>query len=122
VRRTALLLAVLFATASALVFVFRETPTPSEPAVPRPIIAQLFANPETFAGKKVEVYGLVIQSDSRNEFLLQDVSQRPIRVLGNASVGDQVTVLGTVQMGGVAIYLSAESLKSTKVLGGGGCC
>jgi len=122
VRRAALLLAVLFAAASALVFVFREIPTPSEPAVARPIIAQLFANPDTFAGKKVEVYGLVIQSDSRNEFLLQDVSQRPLRVLGHASVGDQVTVLGTVQTGGMAIYLSAESLKSTKVLGGGGCC
>jgi hypothetical protein len=122
VRGTALLLAVLFAAAGALVFVFHEPPTPSEAAVARPIIAQLFANPETFAGKKVEVYGLVIQSDSRTEFLLQDVSQRPIRVLGNASVGDQVTVLGTVQTGGMAIYLSAESLKSTKVLGGGGCC
>jgi hypothetical protein len=122
VKRTALLLAVLFAAASALVIIFHETPTPSESAVARPIIAQLFANPETFAGKKVEVYGLVIQSDSRTEFLLQDVSQRPLRVLGNASVGDQVTVLGTVQTGGMAIYLSAESLKSTKVLGGGGCC
>jgi hypothetical protein len=122
VRRTALLLALLFAGAGALIFALRETPTSADRTVVRPIIAQLFANPEAFAGKKVEVYGLVIESDAKTEFLLQDVSQRPLRVLGNASVGDQVTVLGTVQTGAMTIHLSAESLKSTKVLGGGGCC
>jgi hypothetical protein len=122
VRRAALLLALLFAGAGALILALRETQTPADRTVVRPIIAQLFASPEAFAGKKVEVYGLVIESDAKTEFLLQDVSQRPLRVLGNASVGDQVTVLGTVQTDAMTIYLSAESLKSTKVLGGGGCC
>jgi len=121
VKRVSVLVIILLA-AAAILFGYRTTPGSVQSAVHRPIIAQLFANPETFAGKKVEVYGLVIESDAKSEFLLQDVSQRPLRVLGNAAVGDQVTVIGTVQTGAMTIYLAAESLMATKVLGGGGCC
>lgn len=90
--------------------------------VEKPIIAQLFAEPARFAGRTVEVYGLVIQSDSKSEFLLQDVSQRPIRVIGTADVGDQVTVIGRFHSKPPSIFLAAERLSATKVVGGGGCC
>ena len=120
--RAALLLAVLCAAAGALIFGISSQTERAETPITRPIIAQLFANPGNFVGKKVEVYGLVVESNSGTDFMLQDVSQRPLRVLGSASVGDQVTVVGTLQANAMTTYLSAESLKATKVLGGGGCC
>ena len=91
-------------------------------AIDRPIIAQLFANPEQFAGRKIEIYGLVVESNIRNEFFLQDVSQRSLRVLGAAAVGDQLTVIGKINLSAQSLYLTAEQIIPTKVTGGGGCC
>jgi hypothetical protein len=95
--------------------------------LPRPIIAELFAKPDAFAGRRVAVYGLVIASSrSGSEFLLLDVSQRPLKVVApknvKASVGDQLTAVGTFQSRANASYLAATSLIPTRVTGGGGCC
>ena len=92
-----------------------------------PIIAELFAAPAAFAGKQIEIYGLVVTADrSRKRFQLQDVSQHPLTIIGNkklrAMVGDQLIVRGTLRVSGKEIYIVADSLKATKVLGGGGCC
>jgi hypothetical protein len=96
--------------------------SPDRREVQKPIIAQLYADPSAFAGRTIEVYGLVIESNSRNEFQLQDVSQRPLRVLGNAAIGDQVTVIGIFHASSQSFYIAAERLIPTKVTGGGGCC
>ncbi len=94
--------------------------------LPRPIIAELFAKPTAFAGRRIAIYGLVIESNpTGTEFLLQDVSQRPLKIVGGnrlkAAVGDQLTVIGTFR----AVrppYVAAEILRATRVIGGGGCC
>jgi hypothetical protein len=96
---------------------------PREPErLEKPIIAEIFAEPNRFSGRTIEVYGLVVQSDAKSEFLLQDVSQRPLRVMGKAAVGDQVTVIGKFHAASPAGFLAAEKLLATKVVGGGGCC
>jgi hypothetical protein len=97
------------------------------PARLTPIIAELFAAPAAFSGKTIEIYGLVIKSDrSRTRFMLQDVSEHPLTIVGNrklrATPGDQLIVRGSLYVSGKEIYFVAESLKPTKVLGGGGCC
>ncbi len=93
----------------------------------RPIIAELFAKPKAFAGRRVEIYGLVIESNiTGTEFLLQDVSQRPLKIIGGkklkAAAGDQLTVVGTIRGHAGVPYLVAKRLIPTVVLGGGGCC
>lgn len=93
----------------------------------RPIIAELYAAPRDFAGRRIVIYGLVIESSASGaEFMLQDVSQHPLRIVGGtaltAAVGDQVMVIGTFRDGPGAPYVSAAALVATKVLGGGGCC
>ncbi len=93
-----------------------------EQHIEKPIIAQLYADPSSFSGRTVEIYGLVVESNRTNEFFLQDVSQRPLRVLGTAAVGDQVTVVGRFHASSQSIHLAAEKLIPTKVTGGGGCC
>jgi len=90
--------------------------------VEKPIIAQLYAEPDRFAGRTVEIYGLVVRSDANSEFLLQDVSQRPLRVIGAAAIGDQLTVIGKFHSLPHSVFLAAEKVVVTKVLGGGGCC
>ncbi len=87
----------------------------------KPIIAQLYAKPQDFIGRKIEIYGLVIES-SADSFLLQDVSQRPLKVRGSAKAGDQLTVVGTLRSEANSIIVIAESLRATKVVAGGGCC
>ena len=92
-----------------------------------PIIAELFAEPGAFAGKSIAIYGLVVEADrSRTRFVLQDVSQHPLTIVGNerlkAKVGDQLTVIGTLRVRGKQIYVVARALLPTRVLGGGGCC
>jgi hypothetical protein len=92
-----------------------------------PIIAQLVAEPEAFAGKAVTIYGLVIESrPSGQEFMVQDVSQHPLKVVGSdklmAAVGDQLTVVGIFQWDGKSPSIAANLLIPTRVLGGGGCC
>jgi hypothetical protein len=93
----------------------------------RPIIAQLYAEPESFLGRPLAVYGLVIEANAGGTvFMLQDVSQHPLRVVGKpsliATAGDQVTIVGTLQRDGGGPYLAASLIIPTRVLGGGGCC
>jgi len=95
--------------------------------LPRPIIAELFATPKAFAGRRIAIYGLVIESNlTGTEFLLQDVSQRPLKIVGGkrlkAAAGDQLTVVGTFHAFARSPYLAAELLIPTLVIGGGGCC
>lgn len=97
------------------------------PSRPKPIIAELFATPTAFAGRLVEVYGLVIESSSDGaEFVLQDVSFRPLKIVGNkklkAAVGDQVTVIGIFHGHARPLYIAAKRVISTRVTAGGGCC
>ena len=92
-----------------------------------PIIAELLAQPSAFAGKSITIYGLVIEANrSHTRFMLQDVSQQPLAIIGNerlkAKVGDQLIVTGTVRIVGKEIHVIARSLVATRVLGGGGCC
>ncbi len=93
----------------------------------KPIIAGLMAEPETYDGKAVLIYGLVIDaSDEGKVFFLQDVSQMPLKIVGRddltARIGDQLQVFGTFFRNGSGPYLKAQHLMPTKVLGGGGCC
>ncbi|MEX2129596.1 MAG: hypothetical protein WD871_15335 [Xanthobacteraceae bacterium] len=120
------LLAILLATSAVILGLPRINAESESASVLRPIIAQLVANPDAFAGRTIEIYGLVIEGDAKNEFLLQDVSQRPLRVVNNArltvAVGDQLTVVGKFNAGPRSIFVTAERLIPTKVTGGGGCC
>ena len=91
-----------------------------------PIIAQLLHNPGDYANKQVTIYGLIIERPEKSVFILQDVSQRPLKIVAKhgvkISVGDQVTVRGTLAMGRSGPHFIARSLTATRVLGGGGCC
>lgn len=93
----------------------------------RPIIAQILHDPGAYVNKQVTIYGLVIERETPSTFLLQDVSQRPLKVIGKrgvrASVGDQITVRGALAKDKSGSYVFvARSLIETRVLGGGGCC
>ena len=92
----------------------------------RPIIAQLLSDPTSYGGRQVIVYGLVIESISDAVFFLQDVSQRPLKVVAapgkKIAVGDQLTVTGEFDAQAVPPVLHALELVPTRVLGGGGCC
>jgi hypothetical protein len=91
-----------------------------------PIIAQLYADPASYEGRRVTIYGLVIESMSNFTFLLQDVSQHPLRIVGSetlkAAVGDQLIVIGSFHSAADGPYVSATALIPTQVLAGGGCC
>lgn len=93
----------------------------------RPIIAQMLADPALYANKRVTIYGLVVEREAPSVFMLQDVSQRPLKIIGKrgvqAKVGDQVTVRGmlTKDASGGYVFV-ARWLVETQVLGGGGCC
>jgi hypothetical protein len=92
----------------------------------RPIIAQMLSNPGAYANKPVTIYGLVIEKESDSVFILQDVSQQPLKVVGTrgvkAAVGDQITIHGVLSKNRSGLYFTARSLTPTRVLGGGGCC
>lgn len=92
----------------------------------RPIIAQLYAEPESFMGRSLAIYGLVIEASAGGTvFTLQDVSQRPLKVVGKAALtpaaGDQITIVGTLQSDADGPYLAANLIIPTRVLGGGYC-
>jgi hypothetical protein len=96
-------------------------------SLPRPIIAQLYAEPESFMGRPLAVYGLVVEASANGTvFMLQDVSQHPLKVVGKpaltAAAGDQVTIVGILQRDVGGPYLAASLIIPTRVLGGGGCC
>lgn len=93
----------------------------------RPIIAELLWDAEKFHGRQVVVYGLVIETaDTGRVFMLQDVSQMPLRVevTDGTTVwnGDQLLVEGLVVPSDGEPTLRATRIVPTKVLGGGGCC
>jgi len=92
----------------------------------KPIIANVMADAQSFDGKHIVIYGLVIETSHGGKvFLLQDVSQIPLKIVGRdglvVRVGDQLLVQGVFHNGREP-YVQAESLTPTKVLGGGGCC
>ena len=92
----------------------------------RPIIAQMLSDPGAYVNKPVTIYGLVIETESPSVFILQDVSQRPLKVIGThrvkAAIGDQITIRGVLAKNRNGPYFRARSLTHTRVLGGGGCC
>ena len=93
----------------------------------RPIAAALFAEPASYAGVRIQIYGLVISSDLKSRsFELQDVSQMPLTVDGRSlppiKTGDQVEIEGVLQVAGKSIVLKGERIQNVRVTGGGGCC
>lgn len=93
----------------------------------KPIIAQLYADAPIYDGREVTIYGLVVETaDAGDTFMLQDVSQMPLKVIRQdrfpAFVGDQILVKGIFQANGGEPFIQAGSVIYTKVLGGGGCC
>jgi hypothetical protein len=93
----------------------------------RPIIAQIVADPEKYANHRVEIYGLVTESDAASRtFMLQDVSQRPLLIDGKklptVVAGDQVELIGILRANGKELSLAGKSLMHVQVIAGGGCC
>lgn len=93
----------------------------------RPIISQMMWQPTAYDGKRVTIYGLVVEaSQDGSRFSIQDVAQMPLSVEGPPGtvtrVGDQLLVQGIFRAGSSQPVLKAEKLTATKVLGGGGCC
>lgn len=91
-----------------------------------PIIAQLYGDPDHYAGRTVMIYGLVVGQQSPSTFMLQDVSAHPLKIVGNAklkaAIGDQLIVVGVFHKSSTGPFVAATSLVHAKVLGGGGCC
>jgi hypothetical protein len=91
-----------------------------------PIIAQLYDDPGRYANRTVMIYGVVVEAEPRSTFMLQDVSQHPLRIVGSeklkAAVGDQLIVIGVLHTDAEKPYLSAQELIATRVVAGGGCC
>jgi hypothetical protein len=99
----------------------------ADETVMTPIIAQLYADPEVYAGRSISIYGLVIEATSEGwVFMLQDVSFRPLKIVGGAlaraAPGDQVTVVGRLRQDAGEPYLAATLVIPTRVTAGGGCC
>jgi hypothetical protein len=93
----------------------------------KPIIAQLMYDAGSYDGAAITIYGLVVEArDGGRAFLLQDVSQIPLRVHGREDtrvrVGDQLLITGIFHANEGNPYLEGRLLVHTKVLGGGGCC
>lgn len=102
----------------------RDVAAAQEAPSKTPLIAELLATPEAFSGRTVTIYGLVIGvSDDGGAFMLQDVSQKPLRILRgkgkSVTVGDQVLLQGIFRSEGGQHYVSAELIEPTKVSGGG---
>ncbi len=93
----------------------------------KPIISLLFGDAEAYDGRSVVIYGLVIETIGMGKvFMLQDVSQMPLRIIRTdgmpTMVGDQMLVHGVFMRNGSDPYLEASTITATTVLGGGGCC
>jgi hypothetical protein len=91
-----------------------------------PIIAQLYSDPARYADRSITIYGLVVEKGPNSMFLLQDVSQRSLKIVGNdelkAAVGDQLIVTGFFHANPDGPYIAAKTLIPTQVVAGGGCC
>lgn len=114
-------------TTIVLTLALGTLPATSEAEADKPIIAQLFAHASEYDGRSVTIYGLVIETNQAGrEFLLQDVSQMPLRIVRSDGLrtleGDQILVQGVFVANHGNPYLKAEKITYTQVLGGGGCC
>lgn len=88
-----------------------------------PVIAELLANPETFYGKIVTVYGLVVAvSDAGAVFTPQDVSQNPLRVVVakgmSVAVQNQVLVRGVFRSDGGRNFIFTDVIQPLQGMGG----
>ncbi len=93
----------------------------------KPIIAYLVADSEAYDGRSVVIYGLVIETIGMGRvFMLQDVSQMPLRIIRTdglpTMVGDQMLVHGVFMRNRGDPYLEASKITATTVVNGGGCC
>lgn len=93
----------------------------------KPIIAHMLAAPQAYNTRTVTIYGLVIETEQDGRmFMLQDVSQMPLKIVRTdgvaTAVGDQVLVKGVFESSADGPQLNAIKIEETKVLGGGGCC
>lgn len=92
-----------------------------------PIIAEVVGEPTRFVGRRITIYGIVVESrqDGRR-FLLQDVSQRPLMVLApqgeRAAVGNQLMISGTMRRNSGELELEGDDMTHVQVVAGGGCC
>jgi hypothetical protein len=123
-RKAIRISALVVAVAAALPARAQTADAPAAEAYP--IIAELYADPARFDGRSVTIYGLVIETFPNSVFMLQDVSQRPLKIVASeklkAAVGDQLIVVGSFHSAPGGPHLSARSLIPTQVLAGGGCC
>jgi hypothetical protein len=112
----------------ALIYVWGYAHSTTVPKIrSHPIVADLVANPDAYLGQPIIIYGLVIEADlAHHTFMLQDVSQHPLRVdaheLPPVLAGAQVQVDGKLERSQGKLVLFGESLKPVQVLAGGGCC
>jgi len=93
----------------------------------KPIISLLIADSEAYDGRSVVIYGLVIETVGTGRvFMLQDVSQMPLRIIRTdglpTMVDDQILVQGVFMRNGGDQYLKASKITPANVLGVGGCC
>ncbi len=96
-------------------------------ALERPIIAGVVADPQRYLGRRIEVYGVVVQLEAGGgRFYLQDVSQRPLLVVAprgeSAGLYEQYIVTGVVRRMDGELGIAAERLAPARVTAGGGCC
>jgi len=115
----------------ALVFAWAiahaQTTEKAHRAPERPIIAGVVAEPERYLGRRIELYGLVVQVEAEGKrFYIQDVSQRPMLVVApqgkSAKLYDQYIVTGMLRRIDGELGIAAEQLTPTRVTAGGGCC
>lgn len=104
-----------------------QTTEKAPAALERPIIAGVVAEPQRYLGRRIELYGLVVQVQAEGtRFYIQDVSQRPMLIVApqGLSVGlyEQYIVTGVLRRIEGELGIAAEQLTPTRVTAGGGCC
>lgn len=92
-----------------------------------PIIAEVFSQPDEFLGRRVAIYGLVVEARNHGQrFLLQDVSQMPLFVVSppgqRVAAGSQLMVFGILRHAEGELELASDDLLAVQVVAGGGCC
>jgi hypothetical protein len=96
-------------------------------AIERPIVAGVLAEPDRYLGRRIELYGVVVKTESGGKrFYIQDVSQRPLLVQAppgeQAKLYGQYIVTGVLGLFGGELGIAAERLAPARVTAGGGCC
>lgn len=96
-------------------------------AIERPIVAGVLAEPERYLGRRIELYGVVVRTESDGKrFYIQDVSQSPLLVQAppgaQANLYGQYIVTGVLARIGGELGIAAERLTPARVTAGGGCC